>query len=53
MKIKVDNKSKNQLPKYAAEANAGMDLRAIFNSRGTIDTDYRGEVCDILVNLSS
>ncbi|HEY5124221.1 MAG TPA: dUTP diphosphatase, partial [Ignavibacteria bacterium] len=97
MKIKVINKSKHQLPEYAAEASAGMDFRTnleddivlrpmerimvpagllleipvgfeaqirprnglaikkgitILNSLGTIDADYRGEVCIILVNLS-
>jgi dUTP pyrophosphatase len=97
MKIKVINKSKHQLPEYATEASAGMDLRAnleddivlrtmerimvptglfleipvgyeaqirprsglaikkritILNSPGTIDADFRGEVCIILVNLS-
>ena len=97
MEIKVINKSKHQLPEYATEASAGMDLRAnleddivlrpmerimvptglflempvgyeaqirprsglgikkgitILNSPGTIDADFRGEVCIILVNLS-
>jgi dUTP pyrophosphatase len=28
MKIKIINKSKHQLPEYATEASAGMDLRA-------------------------
>jgi dUTP pyrophosphatase len=98
MKIKVINKSKQQLPEYATEASAGMDLRAnpeddiilkpmerimvptglfleipvgyeaqirpgsglaikkeitILNSPGTINADYRREVCIILVNLSN
>jgi dUTP pyrophosphatase len=98
MKIKVINRSKHQLPEYATEASAGMDLRAnlendikllplercmvptglfleipvgyeaqirprsglaikkgitVLNSPGTIDADYRGEVCIILVNLSA
>jgi dUTP pyrophosphatase len=98
MKIKVINKSKHQLPAYATDCSAGMDLRAnlsepitlspmqrclvptglymaiphgyeaqvrprsglalkkgvtVLNSPGTIDADYRGEVCVILVNLSA
>lgn len=97
MKVEIVNKSKHQLPSYATEASAGMDLRAnidepitlrplervlvptglyialpvgyeaqvrprsglaikkgitVLNSPGTIDADYRGEVCVILVNLS-
>jgi dUTP pyrophosphatase len=98
MKIKVINKSKHQLPAYATEQSAGMDLRAnleepitlaplqrclvptglyialpkgfeaqvrprsglalkkgitVLNSPGTIDADYRGEICVVLVNLSN
>jgi len=98
MKIQIINKSKHQLPAYATELSAGMDLRAnlsepisleplqrclvptglyialpegyeaqvrprsglaikkgvtVLNSPGTIDADYRGEICIILVNLSS
>ena len=100
MKIKVEiiNRSKHQLPSYATELLAGMDLRAnidepivlqplqrtlvptglfmalpagyeaqvrprsglaikkgitVLNSPGTVDADYRGEVCVILVNLSN
>lgn len=100
MKIKVEiiNRSKHQLPSYATELSAGMDLRAnidepivlqplqrtlvptglfmalpagyeaqvrprsglaikkgitVLNSPGTVDADYRGEVCVILVNLSN
>jgi dUTP pyrophosphatase len=98
MNVKVINKSKHQLPEYATEQSAGMDLRAnisepitlapmqrclvptglyialpkgfeaqvrprsglaikkgitVLNSPGTIDADYRGEVCVILVNLST
>jgi dUTP pyrophosphatase len=98
MNVKVINKSKHQLPAYATEQSAGMDLRAnisepitlapmqrclvptglyialpkgyeaqvrprsglaikkgvtVLNSPGTIDADYRGEVCVILVNLST
>ena len=97
MKVEIINKSKHQLPAYATELSAGMDLRAnleepivlqplqralvptglfmalpsgyeaqvrprsglaikkgitVLNSPGTIDADYRGEVCVILVNLS-
>jgi dUTP pyrophosphatase len=63
MKIKVINKSKHKLPEYATDASLGMDLRAprsvlaikkgvtVLNSPGTIDADYRREVCIILVNL--
>jgi dUTP pyrophosphatase len=32
MKIKVVNKSKHQLPEYATEFSAGLDLRANINS---------------------
>jgi dUTP pyrophosphatase len=98
MNVKVINKSKHQLPSYATEQSAGMDLRAnvsepitlapmqrclvptglyialpkgyeaqvrprsglaikkgvtVLNSPGTIDADYRGEICVILVNLST
>ena len=98
MEIKVINKSKHELPSYATEQSAGMDIRAnlsepiilepmercliptglymsipkgyeaqvrprsglaikkgitVLNSPGTIDADYRGEVCVILVNLSN
>ncbi len=98
MEIKVINKSKHELPTYATELSAGMDIRAnlsepvtlkpmercliptglylaipkgyeaqvrprsglaikkgitVLNSPGTIDADYRGEVCVILVNLSN
>ncbi|MDR1543939.1 MAG: dUTP diphosphatase [Prevotellaceae bacterium] len=98
MQIKIINNSHHDLPKYATEFSAGMDLRAnlekpvtlnplergliptglfislpknyeaqirprsglaikkgvtILNSPGTIDADYRGEICVILVNLSS
>ncbi len=98
MQVKVINRSKHDLPAYATEAAAGMDLRAnlqepvvlkplerrliptglfielpvgyeaqirprsglaikkgitVLNSPGTIDADYRGEICVILVNLSS
>lgn len=97
MTIKIFNESGNELPAYASECAAGMDLRAnltepvvlqplerkliptglfmelpfdceaqirprsglalkhgitVLNSPGTIDADYRGEVCVILVNLS-
>lgn len=98
MKVEIINKSKHQLPSYATDLSAGMDLRAnldepiemqplqrvlvptglfmalpagyeaqvrprsglalkkgitVLNSPGTIDADYRGEVCVILVNLSN
>ena len=98
MKVKIINRSRHQLPSYATELSAGMDLRAnldqpielqplqralvptglfmalpegyeaqvrprsglaikkgitVLNSPGTVDADYRGEICVILVNLSS
>ena len=98
MKVKIINRSRHQLPSYATELSAGMDLRAnldqpielqplqralvptglfmalpegyeaqvrprsglaikkgitVLNSPGTIDADYRGEVCVIVVNLSN
>lgn len=98
MKIQIVNKSKHQLPAYATELSAGVDLRAdidspitlaplqrcivptglyislpkgyeaqvrprsglaikkgitVLNSPGTIDADYRGQICIILINLSS
>lgn len=98
MKVQIINRSKHQLPAYATQLSAGMDLRAniaepielqplqrvlvptglfmalpagyeaqvrprsglaikkgvtVLNSPGTIDADYRGEVCVILVNLSN
>ena len=99
VKIKVINKSNNELPKYATPLSAGLDLAAniegdeyvilkpmerklistglyialpqgyeaqirprsglalrkgitVLNTPGTIDADYRGEICVILVNLS-
>ncbi len=97
MKIRIVNKSKQELPSYSTEGSAGMDLRAniekeivmkpmqrrlvptglfveipvgyeaqirprsglaikkgitVLNSPGTIDADYRGEVCVMLINLS-
>lgn len=96
MKIKVINKSKNELPKYETKGASGMDLRAnleepiilksleraliptglfieipegyegqirarsglalkkglsLPNGIGTIDSDYRGELKVIVVNL--
>jgi dUTP pyrophosphatase len=98
MRIKVINRSNNELPQYSTASSAGMDIRAflettavlnpgqrvlvptglfleipegyevqirprsglaikngigILNSPGTIDADYRGEVCIILVNFGS
>lgn len=97
IKVKIVNRSKHQLPAYATDLSAGMDLRAniertieispmgrmlvptgifielpegyeaqirprsglalkkgitVLNSPGTIDADYRGEICVILANLS-
>ena len=97
MVVKVINRSSNQLPEYATEFSAGLDVRAaneepivleplgralvptglyleipagyevqvrprsglaakkgitVLNAPGTIDADYRGEVCVILANLS-
>lgn len=97
MKVKIVNNSVNQLPDYATEYSAGMDLRAslqeqiemlplqrmmvptglfielphgyeaqvrprsglaakfgitVLNTPGTIDSDYRGEIKVILINLS-
>ena len=97
MKIRVVNQSKHELPQYATELSAGLDLRAnidapielkplertlvptglfielhkgyeaqirprsglafkngitVLNSPGTIDSDYRGEICIILINHS-
>lgn len=98
MKVKIINKSRHELPQYATELSAGMDIRAnlsepitmapmerclvptglyislpqgfeaqirprsglaikkgitVLNSPGTIDADYRGEICIILINLSA
>ena len=97
MKVKVINRSNNDLPQYVTAFAAGLDVRAnndepivlkplgramvptglfleipegyevqvrprsglaakkgvtVLNAPGTIDADYRGEVCVILVNLS-
>ncbi len=97
MKIKIINRSHHELPSYATEGSAGMDLRAnleapfilksqaraliptglyialpqgyeaqirprsglalkkgigLLNSPGTIDSDYRGEIGIIMINLS-
>ena len=98
MKIKIINKSNNELPSYSTESAAGMDIKAyiskdiillpnertlvntglfveipigyeaqirprsglaikngisVLNSPGTIDADFRGEICIILINLSN
>jgi len=97
MKIKIVNKSNNEIPSYATEHSAGMDLRAylpdqeylilspghrymihtglyielpegyeaqvrprsglaikngitVINTPGTVDADYRGEVCVLIIN---
>lgn len=95
--VKIINRSRHQLPSYATEGSAGMDVRAnldepvtllplqraliptgiflsipagyecqvrprsglsakhgvtVANAPGTVDSDYRGEVKVILVNLS-
>jgi len=99
MKVKIVNKSNNELPEYATSGSAGMDIRAyiedgkeieldpmerimihtgiyiqipegyevqvrprsglaikygvtVINTPGTIDSDYRLEVCVLLINLS-
>ena len=97
MKVKIINKSINDLPKYETIGSAGLDLRAniespiqldslertivptglfielpigyeaqvrprsglsikkglsLVNSPGTIDSDYRGEIGVIMINLS-
>ncbi len=96
--VKIINQSKNELPEYATEGAAGMDIRAnlqqpiilkslerqliptglfielpvgfemqvrprsglaikhgitCLNTPGTIDSDYRGEIKVILINLSN
>lgn len=98
VKVRIINKSDNELPQYSTLFSAGMDIRAnlqspvtlqplerrliptglfielpegyecqirprsglalkkgitVLNSPGTIDADYRGEICVILVNLSA
>lgn len=97
MKVKIVNKSKNELPFYSTVGSAGMDLKAniendiiinpldrvmiptgnyiqlpknyeaqirprsglaikhgitVINTPGTIDCDYIGEICVLLINLS-
>lgn len=41
MKIKIINKSKHELPKYATTGSAGMDLRANINHPITLDPGER------------
>jgi dUTP pyrophosphatase len=98
IKIKLINRSDNDIPEFATDGSAGVDLRAfldksvtlrpleralistglyielpkgteaqirprsglaaksgitVLNSPGTIDSDYRGEIKVILVNLSN
>lgn len=98
MIVKIVNSSANQIPDYATDHSAGMDLRAsleepfellpmqrmmvptglfielphgfeaqvrprsglaakfgitVLNTPGTIDSDYRGEIKVILINLSA
>ncbi|MBI2280909.1 MAG: dUTP diphosphatase [Bacteroidetes bacterium] len=38
MKIKIINKSKHELPQYATEASAGLDLRANIDSPLTLNS---------------
>ncbi len=38
MKIKIINKSANQMPAYATESAAGMDIRANLNESITLDS---------------
>lgn len=97
MQVKIINRSSYDLPQYATDASAGLDIRAnnqsaitlaplerrlvptglfielpkgyeaqvrprsglalkhgitVLNSPGTIDADYRGEICVLLINLS-
>lgn len=98
MKVKIVNKSKNELPSYETKGSSGMDIRAnleenivikpmerklvptgiyveipegyeiqvrarsglalkhgisLVNGIGTIDSDYRGEIGIILINLGN
>src|SRR3989338_7732613 len=52
---KLENGKDLPLPKYETQGSAGMALKngiTVLNSPGTIDSDYRGEVCAILINHS-
>lgn len=48
MQIKIVNKSKHELPKYATEGSAGMDLRADLEEDKTINP---GERCLLATGL--
>jgi dUTP pyrophosphatase len=55
MNINILNRSEHKLPAYSKALPAGMDIRAGIDEDiviKPIDSDYRGEVCVIIVNLS-